>query len=197
MSAKPHHCQLCDRKLAEAELGFVCQHFAHGKYLTYEASRAKPGRVPDTACTACSILYDARGPEGSKSAKEADREVAIHVVCKRCYDAQAKRNVLTAKRDRKRGYALVPRSVHGALQGMRLSVAAKLEVGVFAKVVFVPIPSHGRDEFEMMWVEIRRRSGGAFSGTLANVPRLFPKETLREGSRIAFREADVVAVEVD
>lgn len=197
MSAKPYRCQLCERKLAERDVGFVCQHFAHGKYLTYEASRAKPGSVPDTACTACSILYDAAGPEGSKSAKEAEHEAAIHLVCKRCYDALAKRNVLSAKRDRKRGYALVPRAVHAALQGMKLSVAAKLDVGVLAKVVFVPIPSRGRDEFEMMWVEIRRRSGDAFSGILANEPRLFPKETLREGSKVAFHETDVVAVAVD
>ena len=197
MSAKPYHCQLCERKLAKDELGFVCQHFAHGKYLTYETSRAKPGRVPDTACTACSILYDARGPEGSKTAKGADRELAIHVVCKRCYDSRTKRNVLTSKRDRKRGYALVPRPVHAALQGMKMSVAAKLEAGVFAKVVFVPIPSHGRDEFEMMWVEIRRRNGDSFSGALANEPRLFPKETLSEGSKVAFREEDVVAVAVE
>ena len=197
MSAKPYHCQLCERKLAEDELGFVCQHFAHGKYLTYEASRGKPGRVPDTACTACSIAYEARGAEGSKTAKAVDRELAIHIVCKRCYDARARRNVLTSKRDRKRGYALVPRAVHAALQGMKLSVAAKLEVGVHAKVVFVPIPSNGRDEFEMMWVEIRRRSGDAFSGTLANQPRLFPRETLSAGSKVSFREADVVAVVVD
>lgn len=197
MSAKPYHCQLCERKLAKDEVGFVCQHFAHGEYLTYEASRAKAGRIPDTACTACSILSDARGPEGSRSAKAADDELALHVVCKRCYDARASRNVLTVKRDRRRGYALVPRAVHAALQGMKMSVAAKLEVGVFAKVVFVPIPSRPRDEFEMMWVEIQKRSGDAFTGTLANEPLLFPQETLREGSKVSLHEADVVGVAVD
>lgn len=196
MTSKRHPCHLCERRLAEPSLGVVCQHFAHGKYVTYEATSAPPGRVPDAACTACCIAYEERGPEGSKTAKAVERELGIHVVCRRCYDAAAKRNVLTSKRDRKRGYVLVPRAVHAALQGMKMSVAAELEVGGFAKVVFVPIPSRGREASEMMWVEIRRRAGEVFTGTLANAPGLFPKETLREGSKITFRETDVVAVDV-
>ncbi len=196
-TARPHHCQLCERALAKDEVGFACEHFVHGSYLTYEAAKAKKG-IGDTVCTACAIAYEPHQKNDETKAAEAVlARMNVHVVCARCYEAAAKRNVATRKSDRKRGYALVPRDTHAALQGMKMRRAAKLEVAGHAKLVFVPVPSRERDELEMMWVRITRIQDDRLQGTLANQPRLFPKKLLAEGAKVSFAETDVVAVAVD
>lgn len=183
------HCATCGKAVADSKAGFVCQHFAHGSYQTYEASKPGPSKMGDTACTACSILYD-------ENEEEALEELDIHVVCLACYQRAAKRNVPTARKDRKRGYALVPRDTHAALQGIAVQVVASIGIGTNVKLVFVPIPSKGRDEYEMMWVTVRAATKGSLRGVVANKPRQFEPSKLKEGSAVAFDREHVVAVEV-
>ena len=106
----------------------------------------------------------------------------------------AKRNVLTQRRDRKRGYALVPRDVHAHNQGMAMRVVAPVTAGTNVKVVFVPIPSTGRADFEQMWVTTKSAKRGAFRGVLANDPELFDAAILKEGAAVAFGAEHIVAV---
>ena len=191
------HCATCGKAVPESKAGFVCQHFAHGSYLTYEASKPGPSKMGDIACTACAILYEqSKRDNGGEPSAAALEEVNIHVVCLACYRLAAKRNVVTLRKDRNRGYALVPRDTHAALQGMAMQVVAPIDIGDTVKLVFVPIPSKGRDEFEMMWVTIRSAKGGAYRGALANDPQLFEPSTLKHRSSVAFDRAHIVAVEV-
>ena len=196
-ATKSCHCAICGTAVPDAKVGFVCQHFAHGSYLTYEASKAGASKMGDTTCTACSILYEeSKRAHGGEASAAAMKEINIHVVCLRCYRRAESRNVRTARKDRKRGYALVPRDVHGALQGMAMKLVASIGVGTNVKLVFVPIPSTGRDEYEMMWVTIRSAKGGAYRGKLANEPMQFEPGTLKEGSAVALTRDHIVAVEV-
>jgi hypothetical protein len=183
-------CTFCDRILTERTAGFACQHFVHGKELTYETGAASPGKCPDTACTACAIAYDAAADDPAVL-----DEMNVHVVCLRCWKDRARRHVRTEKKERKRGWAIVPRATHAALQGVSMKVAASIEKGGFVKLVFVPIPSRSRDEFELMWVKITSLlEGGRYKGKLANEPKLFDPKTLASGTAVTFGEEHVVAV---
>jgi hypothetical protein len=183
-------CTFCDKVLTDKTAGFACQHFVHGKELTYEAGPQEPGKCPDTACTACAIAYDAANDD-----PEVLDEMNVHVICLRCWKDRARRHVRTEKKDRKRGWAIVPRDTHAALQGVSMKVAASVEKGGFVKLVFIPIPSRGRDEFEMMWVKITSLlADGSYKGKLANDPKIFDKKLLASGTPVAFDEGHIVAV---
>jgi hypothetical protein len=74
-------------------------------------------------------------------------------------------------------------------------VVAPVAKGTNVKVMFVPIPSTGRADFELMWVTVKRVTGDAFRGELANDPGLFDAKILKAEDPVAFEERHIVAVE--
>jgi hypothetical protein len=195
---RPYHCQLCNRALAEDELGFVCQHVAHGFMVTLVADapsapsaprKAEP--LPDAACTACSFAMDAKK-------ENAEKDANVHVVCERCYREARDRNIddFTAA-DRKQGYVLVPRAHYDRFEKRKkpLSVG-RMKVGRTVKLGFSAIPCKHPISLERMWVRVTCvLPGGEIHGALANDPALFAPKTLKADDTIVFSAKHVLEVE--
>jgi hypothetical protein len=189
---RPYRCQLCDVALAEDQLGFVCQHVAHGTMVTFVADAPTPEAPrPDLACTAC-----ARAIEGRKKGAEANAQ--IHVVCARCYRAAIARNVRDfSAADEAQGFVLVKRARYDRVSPRD----APLRVGpLFAgrelKLGFSPIPSTAPISLERMWVRVSCvLPRGVLHGVLANDPQLFKRRTLKAGDTVEFTVGHVLEIE--
>jgi hypothetical protein len=183
---RPYHCKLCNAALAEDELGFVCQHIAHGMMVTLVAdppSREKP--LPDTPCTACHLAM-------SQQKKNAEANANIHVVCARCYRTVRSRNVdYFTPADREQGYVLVKRSHYDrfAPREKPLSIGPLFEGREL-------IPSTDPISVERMWVRVTCvLKGGVIHGALANDPQLFKRKTLKADDTVVFKAGHVLEIE--
>jgi hypothetical protein len=189
---RPYHCKLCSEALAEDELGFVCQHIAHGSMTTLVAdapTTEKP--IPDTPCTACDVAM-------TQQKKNAELNADIHVVCARCYRTARARNIdYFTETDRDRGYVLVTRAHYDrvAPRDKPLGIGPIRE-GRELKLGFSPIPSTSPISLERMWVRVTcALKGGVFHGALANDPQLFKRKTLKENDTVVFKAGNVLEIE--
>jgi hypothetical protein len=189
---RPYQCQLCDRPVAKDELGFVCQHVAHGFMLTLVAEGASKGQpIPDTPCTACAFAMEAQ-------TKNAEEDAKVHVVCEACYREARARNIdYFTEADRKRGYVLVPRAHYERIEERDEPLrVGPLKEGRTVKLGFSPIPCTHPISFERMWVKVTCvMKDGEIHGALANDPALFGPKTLKADDTVVFTAAHVLDVE--
>ncbi|MDB5212649.1 MAG: hypothetical protein JWO86_576 [Myxococcaceae bacterium] len=188
---RPYHCRLCNKALAEDELGYVCRHVAHGMMVTLVPDASSDAaRIPDTACTACVLAME----QGKKDAAE---RADVHVVCAGCYRDCRKRNIddFTAA-DRAQGYVLARRTQYERLSPPEkpLEIGGVYEGRVF-KLGFSPIPSQDPISLERMWVRVTCvLKGGVIHGALANDPELFKRKTLKADDTVVFSTKHVLDV---
>lgn len=189
---RPYHCRLCNTALAEDELGFVCQHVAHGSMVTLVAgppSKEKP--IPDTPCTACDRAM-------TQQKKNAELDADIHVVCRSCYRAVRRRNIdYFTDDDAERGYVLVQRAHYDRFAPRDKPLAiGPLREGRELKLGFSPIPSTAPISLERMWVRVTCvLKGGVVHGALANDPQLFKRKTLKADDTVVFKASHVLEIE--
>lgn len=189
----PYTCQLCNAPVTEDEIGFVCEHVAHGVFQTIAAD--KPTRedpLPDIPCTACAASMEA----GKKNAEE---KANIHVVCRACYKKVRAQSIDTfTDEDVERGYYLLPRSHHDRIVKREINLdVGPMEEGRPLKLGFVTIPSTFPVSLELMWVRVTgKRKGGIIEGKLANNPELFKRKVLKADSVVLFKPAHVLETEL-
>jgi hypothetical protein len=188
---RPYHCRLCNRALAEDELGYVCRHVAHGMMLTLVPDASSEGQlIPDTACTACVLAME-------QKKKNAADQADVHVVCEPCYRVCRKRNIddFTVA-DRAHGYVLARRAQYDRLEPRdRPLDIGKIHEGRVLKLGFSPIPSMDPISLERMWVRVTCvLKGGEIHGALANDPALFKKKTLKADDTVVFGAKHVLDV---
>ncbi len=189
---RPYRCQLCSAPLAEDELGFVCEHVAHGTWNTLLVERPKKGHpIPDAPCTACAFAIDAKK-------KNAETKANIHLVCRSCYGKARARNVdYATQADVERGYVLVPRSHYDRIVKRDINLdVGPITVGRALKLGFSPIPATHPVSLERMWVRVTCiAKGGVLHGSLANYPELFKRKILKADDTVVFRAAHVLETE--
>lgn len=190
---RPYHCKLCNEPLAESELGFVCQHVAHGTMVTFVAApptRDKP--IPDTPCTACDLAL-------TEESRHAEGNANIHVVCGPCYRKVRARNIdYFTPADRERGYVLVKRAHYDTVAPREKPLAiGQLFEGRELKVGFSPIPSTEPISLERMWVRVTHVKGGVIHAALANDPQLFKRKTLKADDTVVLKAHHVLEIEAN
>lgn len=189
---RPYHCQVCNAALAEDELGYVCEHVAHGAWLTVLADKPDKGQlIPDTPCTACGYAMAAQQ-------KNAEEKANIHIICKPCYRKQRAQTIdYFTPEDAERGYVLVPRSHYDRVVKREINLeVGPITEGRALKLGFSPIPSTYPIALERMWVRVTcLMKGGVIHGALANDPELFKRKVLKAKDTIVFKAAHVLETE--
>jgi hypothetical protein len=190
---RPYHCQVCNAALAEDELGFVCEHVAHGAWLTVLADKPEKGKlIPDTPCTACGFAMRAQK-------RNAEEKANIHIVCQPCYRKMRAQHIDTfTAEDVARGYVLVPRARYDRIVKREINLdVGPITVGRTLKLGFSPIPSTWPVSLERMWVRVTcLLKGGVIHGSLANDPELFKRKVLEENDTVVFKAAHVLETEL-
>lgn len=190
---RPYHCRLCKAPLAEDELGYVCEHVAHGTLLTLLADPPRKGQlIPDTPCTACGFAM-------AQKRKNAEEKANIHIVCQPCYRKSRARNIDDfTKADEAKGYVLVKRAHYDRIAPREIKLnVGKMAVGRELKLGFSPIPSTHPISLELMWVRVTCiLKGGLVHGALANDPKLFKRKVLRADDTVEFKPTHVLETEL-
>ena len=189
---RPYQCQLCAAAVAEDELGFVCEHVAHGAWQTIASEKpTREAPMPDAPCTACAAAMEA----GKKNAEE---KANIHVVCQPCYrKVRAQSLDAFTKEDEERGYVLLTRAHHDRIVKREINLdVGPMEIGRTLKLGFVTLPSTSPIALERMWVRVvGKQKGGIVEGLLANNPSQFKRRVLKADSVILFKPAHVLETE--
>ena len=189
---RPYHCQLCNAALAEDELGYVCEHVAHGAWRTLLADPPAKGQlIADTPCTACGYAMEAKK-------KNAEDKANIHIVCQPCYRKARAQNIdYFTKADAEQGYVLVPRAHYDRVVKPEIKLeVGPITVGRTLKLGFSPIPCTLPISLERMWVRVTCvLKGGVIHGALANDPELFKRKVLKADDTVVFKAAHVLETE--
>ena len=189
---RPYTCQLCAAALAEDELGFVCEHVAHGVWQTIAADKpTREAPTPDVPCTACAAAMEA----GKKNAEE---KANIHIVCRPCYKKLRAQSIdAFTKEDEARGYVLLTRAHHDRIVKREINLdVGPMEIGRTLKLGFVTLPSTYPIALERMWVRVTgKQKGGIVEARLANNPELFKRKVLKPDSVVLFKPAHVLETE--
>lgn len=190
---RPYECQLCHAPLAEDELGFACEHIAHGTWHSFFAAKPKRGRpIPDTPCSGCAAAIEAKK-------KNAESNANIHIMCRACYTNRRARNIdYATAEDVERGYVLVTRAHYEQIVKPEINMAVgPIAEGQVLKLGFSPIPTTWPVALERMWVRVTSvRKGGFIEGSLANHPELFKRKVLKANDMVVFKAAHVLETQL-